>query len=114
MICNWHLCNNILSGRQKKFCSTKCNNKFYVDKNRRESKKRLVAEFGGKCILCGYNKSIAGLHFHHKENNKEFGLGNAGSTMSYERRLEEAKKCILICANCHAEIHEKEKTIVER
>ena len=64
----------------------------------------LVLEFGGKCQLCGYDKSSAALHFHHIESNKKFGLGD-GQTRSLKLMRSEAKKCILICANCHAEIH---------
>ena len=63
--------------------------------------------FGGKCTLCGYCKSLAALQFHHPDNNKEFGIASGGYTRSYEKALAEAEKCILICANCHAEEHER-------
>ena len=28
---------------------------------------KLIMEFGGKCSVCGYNKNISALDFHHKE-----------------------------------------------
>ena len=105
MICKWHLCENILSGKQTSFCSINCKNKFYVTQNRKNNKERLVKDFGGCCQWCGYSKSNAALQFHHTDNNKEFGLGEKGRTWSYEKLYAEAYKCILICANCHAEHH---------
>jgi hypothetical protein len=50
--CSWHLCDRPLTGRQKRFCSAQCKNKYYV-----------------------------------------------------ARRRQELGKCILVCLNCHAEIH---------
>lgn len=68
------------------------------------SKKKLVEHFGGKCRICGYKKSIQALTFHHIDpSTKKFGIG--GKTLAYEKLLEEANKCLLICHNCHAEVH---------
>jgi hypothetical protein len=105
MVCKWHLCSEKLSGRQTVFCSLKCKNKFHVTKKRQGNKAKLVDEFGGRCIRCGYDKSVAALHFHHIENDKSFGIAFKGATVSYEKLKSEAEKCILICANCHAEEH---------
>ena len=103
MSCN--SCSKELVGKQTKWCSDQCRINFYVSKSRRERKKKLIEYFGGKCILCGYDKCVAALHFHHLDKTaKEFGVGS-GHTRSWERDLEEAEKCILICANCHAEQH---------
>jgi hypothetical protein len=102
MTCNY--CSTLLTGKQTKWCSHKCRVNFYVIKSRRTRKQKLVDHFGGKCILCGYNKYIGALHFHHTEDNKEFGL-STGITRSWEKDLTEASKCILVCANCHAEQH---------
>jgi len=55
-----------------------------------------------ECNICGYDKCIASLHFHHTDNNKEFTISG---NQSLKRSIEEAKKCILVCANCHGEIH---------
>lgn len=80
-----------------------------AQKRRKKVKRMLVEEFGGACSRCGYNKCIEALQFHHIDpNTKEFGVSAQGNTRSYERLLEEAKKCVLLCANCHAEIHADE------
>ena len=61
---------------------------------------------GGKCINCGYKKDIAALDFHHvDETKKDFGLSQRGLTRSWDRIKKELDKCILVCANCHREIH---------
>ena len=75
---------------------------------RRRNKIRLVEYKGGKCEICGYDKCIDALEFHHLDpNEKEFGI--AGDTRSLEKLKNEADKCVLICANCHRELHAKER-----
>lgn len=75
---------------------------------RRRNKIRLVEYKGGKCEICGYNKCIDALELHHlNPNEKEFGI--AGATRSLEKLKVEADKCILLCANCHRELHSKER-----
>jgi hypothetical protein len=77
-----------------------------VMRKRRQTKQQLVDAHGGKCIMCKYDKSIRALHFHHRvPSEKSFGLGVKGITYSFEAMLKEAKKCDLLCANCHAEAH---------
>jgi hypothetical protein len=72
---------------------------------RRNIRNKIIDEAGGKCVMCGYNKCIAALHFHHRDpKTKEFSL-SMRSVGSYKRAKREAAKCILVCANCHAEIH---------
>ena len=68
---------------------------------------------GGSCSLCGYNENIAALHFHHvNAEEKSFKLGmRILSNTRWESILDEVQKCILVCANCHAELHNKELTI---
>lgn len=74
---------------------------------RRKRKDKLLQELGGKCSRCGYNKSAWALEFHHQNpNTKEFSLSCLGLTCSWNKLLEEAKKCIILCANCHREIEE--------
>jgi len=75
---------------------------------RRNNRKKLIDLHGGKCCICGYNKSISALDFHHKnEKEKDFGIAE-GSRLkySYKKLLEETKKCVLVCSNCHHEIHD--------
>lgn len=76
-----------------------------VSRRRRKVKEMLVVEAGGKCALCGYARHSAALQFHHLDpTTKSFGLGVRGITRSIERLRAEAAKCVLLCANCHAEL----------
>ena len=76
---------------------------------RRAMKQEAVKRRGGKCEICGYNKCLDALQFHHlNPDEKNFGLAQDGITHSWEEYLKETEKCILVCANCHAEIHWKE------
>lgn len=74
---------------------------------RRDKIKLLAIEYkGGKCEICGYDKCKQALEFHHIDpNEKEFGIGEKGYTRSIERVKEEVDKCLLVCANCHRELH---------
>lgn len=77
-----------------------------VAKRRHKIKVMAVKYKGGKCALCGYNNCVDALHFHHiNPETKEFGLGLGGLTRAWLRVKKEADKCILICANCHSEVH---------
>jgi DNA-binding CsgD family transcriptional regulator len=72
---------------------------------RRNAKDGLVREAGGRCVLCGYDRCMGALHFHHLDPmTKSFGLAMRGQTKSFEKLLAEARKCVLLCANCHAEV----------
>jgi transposase len=76
-----------------------------VAERRRMVKRILVAEAGGCCNRCGYDRCIAALQFHHVDpSTKSFTVSNNGVTRSLERAREEARKCVLLCANCHAEV----------
>ncbi len=69
-------------------------------------KKKLVDLKGGVCQICGYSKCLVALDFHHiEESAKEFELSQRDLTRAWEKIIEEAKKCLLVCANCHREIH---------
>lgn len=77
----------------------------YVARRRRKVKAILVAEAGGACVLCGYDKVASALHFHHVDpSSKAFNIAYRGSARSLERAREEARKCVLLCGNCHAEV----------
>ena len=61
--------------------------------------------FGGGCALCGYARCAGALKFHHIDPaTKEFRVGS-GATVALARVVSEAKKCLLVCGNCHDEIH---------
>ena len=106
MTCEYHLCNNNLKGKQTRFCSTNCKQKFHTINNRRKIKQKAVDYKGGKCEKCGYNKSLRALTFHHREN-KEFGIAKYGHTRSWKRVKAELDKCDLLCHNCHMELEEQ-------
>lgn len=73
-------------------------------------KKLAVTYKGGKCELCGYDKYIGALEFHHKNpEEKDFGIGNLKSYKLTDIIKLELDKCMLLCANCHRETHNKIK-----
>ena len=81
-------------------------NKQAVSKRRRKIKEMLVEYKGGKCILCGYNRFFGAFDLHHiDDSQKSFGLSTKGLTRSWEKTKVEADKCVLLCANCHREVH---------
>jgi len=93
----------VLEGRGYYRCK-KCRSQ-RVSNTRRKHKKTIVKEFGGRCICCGYDKFVGALQFHHlNPNEKEFALAHNGICKSISRMRKEAEKCVLVCANCHAEI----------
>lgn len=86
-------------------CS-KCNSENIV-KRRKKLKQMAVDYKGGKCSICGYNKSIRALIFHHLDpTKKDFNIGDAGNR-TWEKIKEEIEKCALVCSNCHAEIEDE-------
>lgn len=71
---------------------------------RQKRKRELVYVMGGKCVLCGYDKCIAALDFHHINKSEKERQLSSGSCYSWEEDIEEVKKCALVCSNCHREI----------
>ncbi len=77
-----------------------------VNKRRKKMKAMAVEYKGGKCEKCGYDKCIGALEFHHLDpSQKDFGIGGKRQTAAWETIKQEVDKCILVCANCHREIH---------
>ncbi len=77
-----------------------------VKKRRKRLREMARAYLGGACMICGYKRCSGALDFHHRDpKQKEFGLSDRGLTRSWEKTLKEIKKCVLICANCHREVH---------
>lgn len=76
-----------------------------VARRRRKVKRVLVDEAGGRCVVCGYDRCITALEFHHRvPAEKSFSLSHPGVGRSLEKARAEAGKCVLLCANCHAEV----------
>jgi 5-methylcytosine-specific restriction endonuclease McrA len=77
-----------------------------VQKRREKVRLMAVAYKGGCCQVCGYDRCIEALEFHHLDPmQKDFGISHKGYTRSWVKVKEEADKCILLCANCHREVH---------
>lgn len=112
---NCVICSKHLRGKQTLYCSTKCKNKqhqsYPAQKERGLRRKiNLYQEAGGKCTRCGYKKNLASLSFHHLEaKTKDFKLdARSLSNRTLKKVMDEFKKCILLCHNCHAEVHNPE------
>lgn len=109
-------CSKNLTGRQTLYCSTKCwsaftrnNPKQTAEARTRRTNLKLKAVLlkGGKCCRCGYDKCLASLEFHHLDPalKDTSNNGRGMSSLTEKKFLVEIEKCILVCANCHREIH---------
>lgn len=110
-------CDKKLNGKQKKFCSITCKNRYSNSWNQSaerqkdrgtKRKQTLVDLKGGKCIICSYNKCLRSLSFHHRNpSDKKFSLDIRRLTNTkWKKILEEVEKCDLLCLNCHMEIED--------
>jgi hypothetical protein len=109
-------CHAGLVGRQRRFCSRRCKNRAtnnrlqnYAAQNVRGMARKiaLVHRFGGCCSRCGYARNSAALTWHHVDPaGKSFDLDLRSLSNRSEAQIEsEVRKCVLLCANCHAEVH---------
>ncbi len=107
----------------KKFCNRICSNRHHnswhntAEKQKQkgiDKKLQLIKMLGEvKCSRCGYDKNLACLSFHHKNpNDREFSLDQRICSMySMKRLITEAKKCEVLCMNCHTEHHNPQHEI---
>ena len=117
------VCGIALTGSKKKFCSINCKQKYYYNQTKvnpnsyftqtirgYRRKLKLIDLKGGKCEICGYNKNIAALEFHHIDSSqKNFSLDiRKLSNSKWDGLIKEVSKCMLLCSNCHREIHNPE------
>jgi hypothetical protein len=109
-------CNGPLTGRQRRFCSRRCKNtdtnhrhQSYLKQQSRGWRRKidLLAEFGSACSRCGYARNLAALVWHHVDPRfKSFPLDLRSLSNRSEADIRsEVGKCIVLCANCHAEVH---------
>lgn len=76
-----------------------------VVRRRQKVKAILVEEAGGCCVICGYNRNVRALQFHHLDRElKRLNLSGQGVTYAIDTLRAEAQKCVLLCANCHVEV----------
>ncbi len=119
LICN----NHGISAHRKKKCANGddrwiCKACEYISSRKYliNLKLKAIKYGGGECQKCGYDKCWRALHFHHIDpNQKEFAIfeNRAGhpKSRSWEKMKNEIDKCILLCSNCHTEIHDKDHKI---
>lgn len=82
----------------------KCNDSHSLQRAR-DIKQKCAQYKGGKCIICNYNKCIGALEFHHVDPSiKDFGISRI-KTFNWEKVKKELDKCVLLCSNCHKELH---------
>lgn len=119
------VCGKELNGLQQKYCSLNCKSKdFYKNKNKGNASYRQLVRYlsrklalidykGSKCEKCGYDRNISALEFHHIDSStKIFNIdGRNLANRTYEELCEESDKCMLLCSNCHKEIHNSNKEI---
>jgi transposase len=83
-----------------------------VARRRRKMKAILVAEAGGRCHICGYDRHPSALEFHHLDpTRKRMALSGGGVAYALDTLRIEARKCVLLCANCHAEVENGAATL---
>lgn len=94
-------CNRSYRSTSRNNVCTTCRGK----KARNARKMKLIELNGGKCSNCGYNKCSKALQFHHIDPKDKLFALSAYLHLALDTLMKEAKKCILLCANCHAELH---------
>ncbi len=89
--------------RKHSYCKT-CQTQNVLDRQRLWKRKAIEYK-GSKCVICQYDKYDGALEFHHKDpSHKEYGL-SAGRLKTFLSSKNELDKCLLVCSNCHREIH---------
>ena len=105
-----HSLNEFYSRRGIKYSSVYCKSctNLQTTERQRKFKEICVQHKGGKCEICNYNKCITALEFHHKDpSQKDFNISQSRLHKLGKELFDELDKCILVCSNCHREIHHK-------
>ena len=125
---NCEVCEAPISGQKVKYCSNKCKQKAHWDrvkiqpntyhsqtKRAIERKLKLIELRGGGCEVCGYNKNIGAIEFHHIDPNEKEGTLTARtlSNRNMDWIMNEFSKVMCLCANCHREHHNPDLDINE-
>lgn len=96
------------SGHRKTICNS-CTTNY----RRFNLKEKCVKYLGGKCQFCQYNKCINALSFHHiNPNTKSFEVSGS-HCKSWKLMQQELDKCILLCCNCHMELHYAKNSLAQ-
>lgn len=71
-----------------------------------EAKRKKAYEYyGSSCVICGYNRCSHALEWHHKDPNEKEITPARVFSRSWENIKKELDKCVLLCSNCHREVH---------
>lgn len=75
-------------------------------------KQRAVDHMGGACFGCARRGPLTLFEFHHTDaTTKDFGISQDGIARSWAKIAAELMKCVMLCANCHREVHAGVRTI---
>ena len=94
---------NKFYGHKRAMCG-KCQNAYAMELGKAK-RLRAITYLGAKCIECGYDKYTPSIDFHHRDPSTKDKDFQAMRGWKWERILNEIKKCILLCKNCHAAYH---------
>lgn len=98
-------CGDVINSAKKSVCDkSSCRNKKYINRWKK-IKIESINLLGGCCRVCGYNNYNGALEFHHVDPNEKDADWTIIKKRSEKRRIEELKKCVLLCSNCHKEVH---------
>ena len=90
--------------RKKGHRTNHCNSCKTVTSDKRKKLKAIEYK-GGKCVVCGYNRYFGSLTFHHIDpSTKSYNI-SWHYNYAWEELKKELDKCVLICSNCHGEVH---------
>lgn len=80
---------------------------------RRRQKYRAFQYLGATCYECEREGPPALFEFHHLDSReKAFGISRSGILRPWEEILAELEKCVMLCANCHREVHAGVRTVL--
>ncbi len=96
-------------GNKRHICG-KCHSKYTMTKGKNK-RDRLVMEMGGECSDCGYRDFTCALDVHHLDPSKKDVAWAGMRGWSWERLMKEVESCILLCKNCHAVRHWKQRGV---
>ncbi len=97
------------NGKPMSWCK-ECVNQRTKDR-KRANKQKAVEYKGGKCQRCGYSKCLSALEFHHVDGEAKEEILSVLARRTFDKMKPELDKCILVCVNCHREIHDEENSM---
>jgi hypothetical protein len=105
--CKCSICGReyVYTSKNRKGHTRKICNSCSVNTRRVKLKSKSVEYKGGRCIMCGYDKCLAALEFHHKDSSTKCFSFSGSHSRSWDNIKNELDKCDLLCSNCHKELH---------